>query len=92
LKLTPVSQIAAMVGAPSGVTLKACRPSGTNSTTLLGRVASAPKAAWAATAANANATRILNLSDVDDFPLPATRQDPGAAGAAERSHNPRRPD
>src|SRR5215472_535804 len=36
LKLTPLSRIAAIVGACSGVTIRARNPSGTNRTTLCG--------------------------------------------------------
>src|SRR5665647_562662 len=67
-KLTPLSRIAAIVGAVAGVTFSARRPSGTNKMRLRGG------SAWAVPscrprAAQATASRVFDLNDMVVFPV-----------------------
>src|SRR5450631_3406183 len=66
-KLTPLSRIAAMVGAVSGVTLRARKPSGTNKMRL--------RWDWAIAGPNCRlraaqaASRVFNLADITVLPI-----------------------
>src|ERR1700688_4808924 len=66
-KLTPLSRMAAMVGALSGVTACARKPSGTNRIRLCGACAAAG-ANGNAVAAQANTSRVL-LNDMAVLPI-----------------------
>ena len=68
LKLTPLSRIAAMVGARSGVTMRARRPSGTNRITLCGGTAPAAVSCRPSTV-KARTCSVFDLSDMAILPV-----------------------